>query len=359
LSDISPKTSKMKIQPVRVSHVLTVIAGDLAPDIAECWPFPHSLFLERAGPWMHIAAMVISNPVASNQNARIAFQSTSCWKSGAEFADARFTAHNRCILKSLSLPLWMKRDYRNLSGLLDSENSLKVMKHRSNVSPELVNVLHALPDEFRINAIVRHLRSEKEARILNRIATADGTTSSSLLNKLSTASDAKDFWNKASMFFVDRCARFPSPPAIDDPRVKPLLSAEELRSHGTHLRLCLRNLLGEALSGEQAFYLFSGTEPVVVSLSPRIGANPVIDQMSGPDNNPVSDVDRGAIVDIFNRAGIRDESNFVCQWPSELDRRLQRLGGDNDHRPAMAMHDKINELIEMGMRHTGHGLSHQ
>lgn len=359
MSDISPKTSKMKIQPVRVSHALTVIAGDLAPAIAECWPFPHFAFLERSGPWMHIAAMVISNPVASNQNARIAFQSTPCWKNGAEFADARFNAHNRCILKSLSLPLWTKRDYRNLSGLLDSENSLKVMKHRSIIPPELVNVLHALPDEFRIDAIVRHIRSEKEARILNRITMADGTNTASLLNKLSSAHDAKDFWNKASVFFVDRCARFPSPPVIDDPRVNPILSAEELRSHGANLRLCLRNLLGEALAGEQAFYLFSGTEKIVVSLSPRIGGKPVIDQMSGPDNNPVSEMDRGEIVDIFNRAGIRDESNFVFQWPSELDRRLQRLGSDDNQRPAMSMHDKINELIEMGIRHTGDDLSHQ
>ncbi|WP_421789871.1 hypothetical protein [Hyphobacterium sp.] len=350
MTDIIHQNSSSTKKPVRVSHALALLAGDLACEIAVHWPFPHTGFLERSSPWMHIAGMVIANVIASNRNARVAFDTTYCWKAGAEFADPRFDANNRSVLKSLSLPMWTKRQYRLLSDILECPNSLKVMKHQAVISPRLVTILHALPQPFRVEAIIRHVHNEDDANILARIASADGEKASALLSKLSSASSEKDFWSKASSFFLDRCVQFPIPPQIDDPRIAAIHSIDELRSFGIEMRLCLRNLLGEALSGEQAFYLFNGSEKVVVSISPRIGCNPVIDHMSAQDNNPVPECDRDEIVAVFKKAGIRDESRFVDDWPSELDRRLNRLGYTRGSEPDENLYSKINDLIDVGLR---------
>ncbi|WP_143024120.1 hypothetical protein [Maricaulis salignorans] len=293
--------------------------------------------------------MMISNPIASNGNAQLAFNHIRDWREAGCLADPRLSPDTVSILKALTLPLWEKADYRLLSDLLESENAIGILRHTPAVSPNLVRLLHRLPGPFRIPRVIRFIRNEDEATIISRISMGCIDRSRSLISKLQTSQSRSDFWDKASSHFLDRCIPFPEAPKIIDPRVTPIRTVDSLRSCGLKLHLCLRNFIGEALSGEQSFYVFNGEKQIVVSVTPRVGGRSVISQMSAPDNMPVSPSDRSTIIQVFGDAGIQDESVYVNDWPSELDRRLNRLGNEQVELPG-ELYAKINDLMSFHAR---------
>lgn len=289
----------------RVSHALQHICGRLGEQIAEQIPFPHTPFLNSSAPVMHLCGMTITNPVSSNSNIRVLVnRHQHDWRDAAFIANPRFCKDNTFILKKMTLPLWDRADYRRLSTLLECPAFFRLAAHQKEITPEYACMVFNLPVNFRTAKIVGFLRHVHEAALVKKLfEDREPQHLQSIGKSLDSCADRDVFWQKISDWFFRGLNTLPIGPVIHDDRVSPVRTVRELERAGRKLRNCLRTFRLESYAGETGFFLYSGTEKAVISYVPRINGPYVIDEIQGPENNPVSDETLGEIRTIFTAAG--------------------------------------------------------
>lgn len=274
----------------RTSSALDHLAGPWAQSIAEQIPFPHSDILERSSGWMHVIGLILANPISSNNNVRVVLNSVRDWRDAAFVGSPHFTADNVCLLKKLTLPLWCRADYRRFTSLLDCRLSVKLMKHEPAVSPDLVNLLAALPVQFRTKKIVGFLLNTAEANLINQLfKTRTKADVTSIKNALESCSDRQQFWRKVTDHFFSEIGTLPVGPVINDDRFRPIQTILDLEKTGLRFRNCLKQFSVDSLSGEIGFLIFNGSENAVISYQSRIDRGFVVDEILGPENQAVSE----------------------------------------------------------------------
>lgn len=238
----------------RISHALQIIGGNFSAEIAEFFPFPHSEFLERSSIWMHLVGLTFANPIASNHKARVIFDFLVDSKDAAALACPDLDHDKISLIKKLPLPLWEKAQYRALCRLLRCEKAVKIMRHRSKITPDLVAILDALPAEFRRHNFMKFISSADEAKLINKLFQRfNQFDQKSTADALEKVDDVERFWERASERFFAEIRSIPTGPAIDDDRVQPILTLRELVSKSREFRNCLSNYIIEMATGEIGF----------------------------------------------------------------------------------------------------------
>lgn len=333
----------------RTSHALEHVAGPWSQRIAELIPFPHSDFLERSAAWMHVTGMIVSNPVSSDQNILVAIDHIQDWREAAFLGSPHFNSTNVSILKKMALPLWQKTDYRQFASLLSCPHSVKIMKHSDAVTPKLVRILSAVPGELRRQKIVRFLVHENEGKLLCRLFRG-GTEPKirQLKFSLEKCRDREHFFKNVGEHFSRQFEAIPAGPVIADERFKPILNARDLERTGLKFRNCLKSYRVDALAGENGFYVFFGSEKAVISYLPRIDGSFIVDEILGPNNDPVSTETLAEIRSVLAEHGFQFRDTHPAWIHQEIGFTLNRLGSqyraDTAGRTAMKAIEKLSKL---------------
>jgi len=338
----SSKTSVVLAEPVRtpeievlprVSHVLEHLCPhDYAFDIGRVFSFPHTQLLNKSAVHWHIAAMVLANPIASKNNINVIWHHVTDWRDALHIAMASFNRENASIAKKLSLPLWSKASYRQLSGLLEDKKATKLLRHADMVTPEFVAKLYCLNPQLRIHQVLDHLAQEDEAMLIAKMfGRLSDDHQMRLVDSLKAASSRQDIWKKLRTAFISANGDFPTPPEINDPRIKPILSFDQLSDVSKTMKNCLGGFghAEEALSGEAAYYAFNGDEKAVIQIEPRFGGN-VITDIGGVSNKPLSDEVLKIIKQIFANHGLGDETKSKCHWSTTIQCQLRNLANEDE-----------------------------
>jgi len=220
----------------------------------------------------------------------------------------------RRILKKCPVSMFTPQTYLRFATLVFEHRAMKVLSHAPQVDQDLVDILFYLPEELRHTAIVKHIISSHEARILELASSPDdgpeGTRSRcQFVSRLSDCKNRKTFWNIIREELFCRFCPMPTPPPIDHPRVTRIQSIALINKFAIEFENCMRSLLDTVADGELLFYGYEAPngEKAIVSVKPKFTADgPVglIDRIAGPKNANVSESALTDIKTIFQQNGI-------------------------------------------------------
>lgn len=325
------KPIQIEVLP-RVSHALEHIAGPWSVELATIFPFPHAQLLNKSAVYWHAAVMVLSSRIASPNNISVIFENVRDWRDALHMAMPTFNRENASIGKKLSLPLWPKASYRQLSGLLEDKQATKLLRHAYKVTPESVSLLHYLPTQLRIHQVVDLLTHEDESKLISKMfGRLSDDHQQRLVDALKSASSRQDVWKKLRHAFMSANGIFPTPPQIDDVRIEPILSTDQLSDVSKAMKNCLAGFshADDALSGEAAYYVFTGDEKAVIQIEPRFGGH-VVTEIGGVSNLPLSDDVLKIIKRIFAEHGISDETKLKTHWSNIVNCRMRNLAQEDE-----------------------------
>ncbi|WP_394693884.1 hypothetical protein [Hyphobacterium sp.] len=341
----------IQIKP-RISHALDQLAGPWADHLAELFPFPHSDFVDRSSMWMHVAGLVLANPISSNNNVRVVFNHHRDWRDAAFVGSPRFTADNVYVLKKLTLPLWTREEYRLFTPLLDCDRALKLMAHADQVTPALVRKIAHLPAEFRDQKIVQFLLTEGEATLLHRLFNHRGDHEKKrIVSSLKSQKDRPSFWRKASQYFFEGFREFSGVLDIADDRFQTIRHVHELIQTSRKYKVCVNNYVFECLSGMCGFLIFHGKETAIICYEPRIGNRYIIDEINLPQNKAPSDETITEITSVLKDYGFDFGDIDPVEVFRSIDNRMHRLaiaGHELDSNKATEkLHDRLDQIDQI------------
>ena len=288
----------------QVTDSLRLIAGENAPDIARAFVAPHTAFLNQPGQVIHLIGL--SKAVGATQIDNHFLNQ----KWSVQLKETLPNQWHGCrkIFSKIPLPMLSPDQYKKLFDLLNCPAAKKFLQHDNIITGNTIEILHELPVELRVPGVVRFINNAKEARIIGMLC-ADAEAASCFLDKLRDIPSRGEFWTDATIYLISRSFVFPAAGTINHPDIHQIVNPSDLVRLAGKFRNCLRNYIGEGITGEMAFYHYSGAEPVVLSLKSRFGGAPIIVEMKGVANAKVSDETRHLIASAFAEHGITDAAN--------------------------------------------------
>lgn len=310
---------------LRISAALKALAPELAPYIADVFPFPHLDLFGLPSARMHLLglAVVCLDPTAIDRDRLFAKR----WADAATLVADPAPTGLEGVLSAMALPIWTAADYRTLLGLLSCPAAKRVLGHAQDVTPMLVGILEALPPQLRKVKFSRLLRSASEAKVLSALCNAPGAASR-LDSAVSPSDTPKGLYDKLGSV-LNRLDTFPAPPTVDHPDVTPVLDGHDLTRVAIEFANCLRDYRTPIVRGQIAFYALRGAEPAVVSIRPMIGGRHVIEEIRGANNTTLSKAAIARITQIFADAGFgRSPKEERRELGTHLIGELQTLGSE-------------------------------
>lgn len=284
--EISIHGPEVQTPPCQISDAMMGVAGELAPLFAQLDSFPHTKILEKPRTHFHLLAIVLSTG-GSLEKAKSAFQ---CRK----FRDACTAVFGfpvvglEGVLKKAPPTLFGIKDYTRLSQLILDGGALKVLRHSSVITNNLIETLFELPCELRTAGVVKNLRHPAEAQIVKlacRTSAKDAELRLRLANRLSNIRVAENFWGVVCTELVRQMGPVPAPPKIDHPNFFPVTELAEVLQLADKFRNCLRRYVGDVRAGSLSLYQFiRGNQIAVIGISPRFGRSGCIKEIKGPEN---------------------------------------------------------------------------
>jgi hypothetical protein len=226
------------------------------------------------------------------------------------------------ILQKLPAIMLSPVQYKKLRTLLGCVAAKKYLQHANIIDGDTIDVLHALPEQLRVQPVVKHIRHPVEAEL---IAALCGSMSSveGLIQKAKDADSRSKFWDEGCTHLVARAFDLQTGPMIGHPDIHQVKSPIDLLKIAKSFRNCLRNYVGEGVSGETVFYIYRGQEPVVISVESRFGQHAgIIRELKTAGNGEVSDITREVIVNAFKEHGILDCSGGHSLYGDDIYQQL-------------------------------------
>ena len=225
---------------------------------------------------------------------------------------------------------WRAVTYHRLAALAAEPHARKTLGHLPSISRRNVVMLSRLPAAYRTRGVLRMIRRRRDfsrvlfaIEIVRRVRT-DLSDRQILASLEHAESDYIRRWVDAHY------ERLPFPPAptgaLSDGRggvLRPILSGAELKRAGFEFDNCVFDYIPRAASGAIVFYRYDRDDIKIaaIKLLPVAGLGWAIDEISGPQNNPVSGADRLAIIGAFAAAGVRappqaysEHCNYDLEW---------------------------------------------
>ena len=210
------------------------------------------------------------------------------------------------ILGKLPAIMLSPDQYKKLRTLLGCDKAKKYLQHASMINGNTIDVLFALPEQLRVQPILKHLRCASEAELLSALCGSMSNVDG-LIQKAKDAKTRSAFWDEGCTHLVARAFDLQTGPAIKHPAIHQIKSPVDLLKLAKSYRNCLRNYIGEGISGESIFFEYRGDEPAVIAVESRFGPHAgVIKEIKGIGNAEVSGDTYATIVDAFKEHGIVD-----------------------------------------------------
>ncbi|MAC89385.1 hypothetical protein [Maricaulis sp.] len=226
------------------------------------------------------------------------------------------------ILQKLPPIMLSPEQYQKLRNLLGCVTAKKYLQHTNIIDGDTIDVLHALPEQLRVRPVMKHLRCQSEAELLSSLSGAV-TNMNGLIQKAKDADSRSKFWDEGCTHLVARAFDLQTGPVIAHPDINQVKSPVELLKIAKSFRNCLRNYVGEGVSGETVFYIYRGQEPVVISVESRFGQHAgIIKEMKTAGNGEVSETTREVIVHAFKEHGIIDCSGGHALYGDDIYQQL-------------------------------------
>jgi len=297
----------------RVSDALRAVAGDFVWDLARLDPFPHNKILSKPRAITHLTGIVLSKKNTKPCHAFMVMAEHDV-PSAIEITFGKSVEGLSGILKKCPVSMFTPETYQRFATLVFENRAMKVLSHAPLVDQDLIDILFYLPKELRHSAILKHIISPHEARILELASSPDDgpegiRSRCQFASRLSDCKNRKTFWNIIREELFCRFRPMPAPPPIDHPRVKRIQSITEINKFAIEFQNCMRSLVETVADGELVFYGYEAPngEKAIVSVSPKFTADgPVglIDRIAGPKNANVSERVLTEIKSIFEKNGI-------------------------------------------------------
>jgi hypothetical protein len=226
------------------------------------------------------------------------------------------------ILAKLPAIMLAPDQYKKLCTLLGCVTAKKYFQHAIIIDGYTIDVLHALPEQLRVQPVIKHIRQPVEAELISALC-ASLTNVDGLIQKAKDAKTRSAFWDEGCTHLVARVFHLQTGPAINHPDIHCVKSPIELLKIAKSFRNCLRNYVGEGVSGETVFYIYRGQEPVVIAVESRFGQHVgIIKEMKTAGNGEVPDTTREVIVNAFKEHGILDCSGGHALYGDDIYQQL-------------------------------------
>jgi hypothetical protein len=226
------------------------------------------------------------------------------------------------ILAKLPAIMLSPEQYKKLRTLLACDKAKKYLQHASTIDGDTIDVLYALPAQLRVQPVMKHLRCQSEAELLSALCGSMSNVNG-LMQKARDAKTRSAFWDEGCAHLVARAFKLQTGPAINHPDIHQVKSPMELLKIAKSFRNCLRNYVGEGVSGETVFYIYRGQEPVVIAVESRFGQHVgIIKEMKTAGNGEVSETTREVIVNAFKEHGIIDCSGGLGLYGDDIYQQL-------------------------------------
>lgn len=204
--------------------------------------------------------------------------------------------------------------YRHIVDLLEDRASAKVLAHSAEVSEEVIDMLHRLPQALHNPSLLLGMTNWWGREIvdgLQVIAARDGMQSlDDLARKLASAKRLERLPKRLVSLIENLPLPDASPPARVGSAVR-LDRSEEIRDLAKRWRNCLANYVSHIGRGECAVYIVDADEPAAC-LVRRVGRlGWFVDDICGPRNSRVSRETTSALKESFAEHGILDYSRVA------------------------------------------------
>lgn len=216
---------------------------------------------------------------------------------------------------SFAGPVWRAPTYRSLAALMTEPHARKTLRHLPRVTRGHVTRLARLPAAYRTHGVLKMIRRRRNLNevmfaieIVRRVRT--DLSDRQVLASLEKADS--DYIRDWVMRHYEH-APFPAAPTgalvIDGvDALRPLTTYGDVARAAREFDNCIRDYLWRVLKGDAYFYRFApqaggkGVAIVELRRAPVIGW--VVHEALGPNNDPISGLDRAAILASFRNAGV-------------------------------------------------------
>ncbi len=295
-------------QPVaEPSPLLVHLAGEFAPRVAALWRAPHAAFLTTGADRRHLVCLALAR---GGDQTLSSSQANSLLELSLAKAIALLSLEAPVGLKRALAHMgecaWIAADYRLLWRMLGQETLAKPLRHAKLVTPDLVRALATVPEslakagvgDFGLTGPQAQLLAETY-RIIQQRQGPDAAKAAG--QRWSTAGSAKRLFE---MVNEDVLPEPPAPPFPGTPRLKPLRTKAAIRDAANRYGNCLRGLVSRAVSGDTAFYEWTGVPGAVVEIwcDPLFGWR--LSEAKLARNNAVPAATRDAIIAELKTMGV-------------------------------------------------------
>jgi hypothetical protein len=224
----------------------------------------------------------------------------------------------------LSGRVWRPASYRRLAALMHEPSARNALRRLPRITRGRVIMLARLPDAYRTHAVMDMIKRRRDlaevvfAIELVRRVRVD-LDDARILASLEGGRVKKDGVHRWVMKHYER-APFPAAPTEGLIRdgvevLRPLTCYADLARAAREFDNCIRTYLWAVLKGDAYFYRYApeagGKGAAIVELrrAPVVGW--LVHEALGPNNNPISGLDRAAIIALFREAGVEPAPQAV------------------------------------------------
>ncbi len=291
----------------RCSDALRAIFGEFAEEVAALDPFPHLRAVNLPAPGIHLCALALTR--------RRTYAVSAALAPAPDFGGlismifGKRLSQMRAVLRRLPLTCLTKIDYERLDRLVVCEAGRAVLAHGPDINSNLLEILDQVPVQLRRPCIIRHIKTPGAAKLVKIAAVgfAGERTSeerAAFAENLNATRSSQTFWACVEHHLLEQLPSFAPPLNFGDHRFRAITTPRSLLLTARYFENCLADYLGEAMTGEIGFYVWSnGVHRAVIAIRPLVGAPGLIHEIQGPRNGDLPPTVMDQILAPMLRAG--------------------------------------------------------
>jgi hypothetical protein len=247
--------------------LLTHLAGDFAPRVAGLWPQPHRAFVEAAAERRHLVCLALAGTSEQLSPTIASAAIAAPFRRAVRQVAPRAPEGLARALGRLGEVAWAAEDYRLLVDLLGRPGAGEVLRHRAELSRELLRRFGALTAPLHAAGLSQIELTGPQADLLSRLHAAlarrDGDQGAmAAARRWGAGGSAADVFMRA-IASVRR--ELPTPPFPDTDRLRAMRTLPQLDEAGGRYNNCL-NGLSYAGDRDYAWYEWLGPPGVMIEL---------------------------------------------------------------------------------------------
>lgn len=286
------------------SALLTLIAGEFAPEIAKVWPEPHSGFLAAPSARRHLACITLA---LGRDVVRLAdVLSDARTRDVIRVALGRKEPGLERALTRLGETAWSADAYRRLMDLLADPKAGKILRHAEAIPVAAIERLGRLPAPMGRALAVSLAITDDAARAVGEgfdaIAFRDGPDVAAAAAARWAAAETEEALFAAVK--VDLYPELPALPFAGTPRLKPLATKAAMREAARRFGNCLADRVEHAAAGWSAYYEWTDEGGAIAEVTRDAIHGWRLSEAKAAHNEPLDKDARAALVGELTAMGV-------------------------------------------------------